>query len=206
MKGRNSNDAPMNGVADWLRRMSLVPVVSVAVALGCNGGTARDGVNGANRVALSAETERPPYRSRCALNAIECTSCWPVPDIQVAAGEGQTVTGNAEDNILVEGSSGAGFETIQLIGSGSQSGSQTETLFYSWSSLAVDDDPETAEPGPEFSVEADPQVILETGFHYIRLTVRNDVACDVDLFEPFDPDTGEGGTTDFVEVQIEVRN
>ena len=137
MKGRNSNDAPMKGVSDWLRRMSLVPAVSMTVAFGCNGGTARDGVNGANGVALSAETERPPYRSRCALNAIECTSCWPVPVIRLTGGDGQTVTEIVDDDgsvvgFVVEGSSGAAVETIQLVGSDSETGSQTQNILFSW--------------------------------------------------------------------------
>lgn len=176
---------------------------------GDGGGGGQGGRDAAGGAALSAEAERPPIRSRCAQGAINCTTCWPQfePEMRLLLADGsQTVTGNAADGYVLQGSNGNGVEVLHLRGRESRPGNNSDTLLFSWSSGANDTDIETLEPGPEFSTDADPNVQVEAGFHYIRLTIRTDVVCDPSENEPFDPETMQGGAYDFVEFQVEVRD
>lgn len=152
---------------------------------------------------LPGENRRQAFQSRCAQNVIACTVSFPAAEISVTATGDQAVDVIAT-GFRVEGSDGDGAELVQLDGSGSARGQGATELFFSWSSAAGDDDPCTLTPGDEFSTAAEPQVLLQEGFHYIRLTVSNDLP-SLDTL-----DAGECGTfenfarSDFIEIEIEV--
>lgn len=171
------------------------------------GGTVDD-----NRVAgLPAEdTARFALQSQCGQAVIECTSDWPIPRINVLAGDGQTVTAT-ETGFLVQGSDANGQELVQLIGSNS-SGTGTKdppvdvTLSFSWTSLAIDTDPCTLDSGDEFSTDVDPVVLLEAGFHYIRLSLANDILQAELVLADCDTTLQDVPSFDFLEIEIEVRD
>ena len=85
-------------------------------------------------------------------------------------------------------------------------GNGATQISYSWSTGATDDDPCTLTAGTEFSDAADPQVLLEEGFHYIRLTVENDVIQATLVLEGCDTTVENVPASDFVEVEVEVRD
>ena len=61
-------------------------------------------------------------------------------------------------------------------------------------------------PGIEFSTESEPAILMQMGFHYIRLTIRNNKVFEEVVSDAF----GVLGTNisgfDFVELEIEVRD
>ncbi len=161
---------------------------------------------------LPAETEtRLPFTTQCSEFAGLCTSSFPTPVLSVLAAPGQTVTENPDaTGFIVEGVDDDGGEVVLLQGSASAPGNTATALAYSWTSGAADGDPCTRAPGDEFSTEADPEITLQTGVHYIRLTVQNDVPLVGELL-PQDLIDQCGTLTqqfkfDFVEVVVEVRN
>jgi hypothetical protein len=177
---------------------------------GCPDGTTGGGGDGGGTTlqagGLPAENQRVAIQSQCAQNVITCTVKFPDAVINVAARPSQTVTPTAT-GFLVQGTDGNGVEPVHLIGSGSlasEDGS-SNTIFYSWSYGASDTNPLTLNPGTQFSTQADPLVLMKTGFHHIRLTVRNDIFRE-EL-------SGPGGVVatntflyDFLEIVIEVRD
>ena len=171
-------------------------IAVVSLAAGCVGGAPNPG-------GLPPGNKRSAFQSPCAQNVIACTVTFPTAEVSLEALGDQVVT-PTDAGFIVQGSDSDGAELVQLIGSDSTAGEGAAEIFFSWSSGAVDDDPCSLEPGEEFSTEAEPQVLLQAGFHYIRLTVTNDLA------ELESIDSGECGTFenfrryDFVEVEIEV--
>ena len=152
---------------------------------------------------LAPEGQRAAFQSQCAQNVITCTVSFPVAVIGTGFLPGQVVT-TTPAGLRIDGQDGDGVELVQLVGSGSTAGQGATQIFYSWSAGAIDPDPCTLTAGAEFSTQADPQVLLQAGFHYIRLTVRNDLP-------PIDSlDAGACGTftnyprQDFEEFEIEV--
>ena len=113
---------------------------------------------------LEPETVRVAFKSQCALNVIECTSSWPTAVASVVSGCCQTVT-ETDTGFVVQGSDGDGAEWVRLVASDSVMGNGATRISYSWSSRADDDDPRTLDPGEEFSTAADPEVLLQEGFH-----------------------------------------
>lgn len=153
---------------------------------------------------LDPDEPRGSFASQCALNVIVCTTSWPTAALDVLALPGQTVTPTASGYLVID-SNGSGNEEVQLIGSNSTAGDGATSIEYEWSYGATDDDPRTLAAGTIFSREADPKIVLKTGFHYIRLTVRNDIIRD----QVTSPDYGvlfeNVPSFDFQEVEIEVR-
>ena len=124
----------------------------------------------------AATVTRAPFLSQCAELAGLCTGSFPVAVLSVSGRDGQTIspTQNPE-GFIVEGGDGDGVEMVSLRGGASGMGNVATELFYSWSYGATDEDVCTRSPGIEFSTESDPDVAMETGIHYIRLTVRNEL-------------------------------
>ena len=152
---------------------------------------------------LPPENQRSAFQSQCAQNVITCTTTFPVPVIGTGFLPGQVVTTTAT-GFRVQGADGDGSELVQLIGSGSAAGQGATQVFFSWSAGAGDPNPCTLAPGMEFSTEADPQIRLQAGFHYIRLTVGNDLL-------PIDSLDSDGCGTfenyvrrDFEEIEVEI--
>lgn len=160
--------------------------------------------NAANQNAIQPEAARVAFQSQCAQNVITCTDSFPEAVIDVEAIHGQSVTAT-DTGFLIEQPGTAPIWT-KLIGSDSDPGDNATEIQYRWSSRAEDADPCSLDPGPEFSTEADPLVLLEPGFHYIRLTVTND-----NIIGQLESDEcGIIGQNipayDFLEVEIEVRH
>ena len=153
--------------------------------------------------AIQADNARVAFQSQCAQNVITCTSSFPTAVISVQARHGQQVerTGNR----ITVWQSGHGAVWVQLRGRDSDAGSVSTAVDFSWSARATDDDPCSMAAGDVFSTLADPLVLLEPGFHYIRLTVSNDVI----LSRVESDECGLIGENvpafDFLEVEIEVR-
>lgn len=154
---------------------------------------------------LVPEAPRAAFASQCALNVIECTTAFPVAVIEVEPGADQIVTETA-NGFLVQGYSGVGSEFVRLVGSNSEPGQGATEIFHSWSHAADDDDPRTLSEGEVFSTEADPVQEMQVGFHYIRLTVRNDIVVDQLVSPEFGVLYENTPLFDFVEVEIEVRD
>lgn len=182
-------------------------MVLMGLSVGCCGWVVScTGSGGFSGGGLPGEQPRVATQSQCAQNVITCTTVFPEA----------VITANAVDNpaqqisltetgFLVEGDGNGAGELVQLIGSLSRLGDNAANLTYSWSSAATDDDPCTLAPGTQFSTQADPEVGLSVGFHYIRLTVTNDN--EVDLFsEACGIDQLDVPASDFLEVEIEVRD
>jgi hypothetical protein len=161
-------------------------------------------------VGIAQEATRAPFASQCAQAVISCTTSFPVAEMTVAAGDGQTVTATG-DGFIVEGSGSEGFEIVALDGSASQpseNAGQANEIFYSWTFGATDDNQCLLAPGTEFSTEEAVSVAMDDGFHLIRLTVENE-----QMIDPPDTCTDQDGTNisisrpkfDFVEMLIEVR-
>ncbi|MCP4251502.1 MAG: hypothetical protein GY778_31075 [bacterium] len=191
------------------RRGARLPLAVVGVlmaAVGCqSGGGGGGGPAAGNRDGLPAEDQRTVFLSQCAQSVIECTSSWPTAVGEVVGGDGQTVTETA-NGYLVEGDDGSGLELIQLQGSDSIIGNGATEIFYSWSIGAEDADPLTMEAGNEFSTEPDPAVFLQEGFHYVRLTVFNNIIRDRVESEELGLIAENVRSFDFVEFEIEVRD
>ena len=154
---------------------------------------------------LPAETARVAIQSQCAQNVINCTTSWPTANFTVEAMTGQTVT-LTNTGFLVEGTDGNGQETVRLIGSNSTPGDGAEFTLFRWTSGATDTDPQTLFPGTQFSTEADNEVLLATGFHYIRLRVENDIIRDEVQTEQFGVIAQDVPSFDFVELEVEVKD
>jgi len=155
--------------------------------------------------AVATETRRVAIQSQCAQIVIECTSSWPTPVATIEAATGQTVT--ATDNgFIVEDPAIFGAVSVQLLGADSEPGDGANEIFFSWSHSAADDDPCTLSAGTEFSTEADAQVLLAVGVHYIRLTVRNDIVRELVESEFCGVVAENVQSFDFIELEIEVRN
>ncbi len=163
--------------------------------------------------ALAPETARVAIQSQCAQNVINCTTTWPEAVIMVEARNGQTVT-LTDTGYLVEGSDGNGQETVRLVGTDSiahsipeeQEGERPTLTSFEWSFGATDEDPTTLAPGMVFSDDETEEVALATGFHYIRLTVENDVIREVIASDEFGVLFQDTPSFDFIELEIEVRD
>lgn len=154
---------------------------------------------------LPAEQARVAFASQCALNVIQCTVAFPEAVIDLAGSPGQVVSKTPE-GWIVQGTDGDGVEEIRLVGVLSTAGQGATELFYSWSKGATDTDPKTLRPGTEFSREIYPVVELREGFHYIRLTVTNDILVP-SLESPTLGTIAENVYLyDFQEVEIEIRD
>ncbi len=156
-----------------------------------------DGSNGDTIPFVTGETKRVALQSGCAQTVLECSSVHPVVVLDVLPEEGQFVT-ESDTGFVVVGSNDDGSEVLRFRGSRSVPGMGANGLTFSWSTGATDDNPDTFAPGEEFATEADTTVRMGVGFHYVRLTVRNDNAA------PAAPSTADL-TTSFVEVEVEVR-
>lgn len=147
---------------------------------------------------------RPPIASQCAQAVIFCTTRFPTAVINVTAGLGQTVTPTAE-GFIVEGGGGDQLETIQLVGSSSSAGQTATVLNFNWSVEATDVNRQTLAPGATFSTAQDPLVVMQTGLHYVRLTLTNDVIIDELISVEFGVLAIDVPASDFKEVVIDVR-
>ncbi|MCH7813210.1 MAG: hypothetical protein IID40_04225 [Planctomycetes bacterium] len=183
-------------------RLHFAAVGLLMAAAGCQSG---GGAAAGNGDGLPPEEQRVVFLSQCAQSVIECTSSWPTAVAEVVGGHGQTVTAT-ENGYLVEGDDGSGSERIQLRGSDSIAGNGATEIFYSWSVGADDPDPRTMEAGNEISTEPDPDVLLQTGFHYLRLTVFNDIIRDRVESEELGLIAENVPSFHFVEFEIEVRD
>ncbi len=157
-----------------------------------------------------ASASRTPFASQCTQAVINCTSSFPVASFTVTAGQGQTVSAS-DEGFVVTGSMIDGVETVQLDGRASlvsEIEGRANDIFYSWSFGAMDDNRCTYDSGTIFSSDASVPVVLETGFHYIRLTVENE-----QMIDPPDACVDQDGDMvsvsrrkfDFVEMLLEVR-
>lgn len=155
------------------------------------------GGNGDTVPFVSGETKRVALQSGCAQTVLECLTAHPVVVLDVLPEEGQFVT-ESDTGFVVVGSNEDGSEVLHFRGSRSVPGQGASGLTFNWSTGATDDDPATLIPGEVFSTEADTRIRMGVGFHYVRLTVRNDNAPSA---EPSTADL----TTSFVEVEVEVR-
>ncbi|MCA9250498.1 MAG: hypothetical protein R3E58_13945 [Phycisphaerae bacterium] len=165
---------------------------------GGGGGDNGGGDTGGDTVPfVTGETKRVALQSGCAQTVLECSTTHPIVVLDVLPEEGQFVT-ESDTGFVVVGSNNDGSEVLHFRGSRSVPGVGAEGLTFSWSTGATDDNPDTFAPGEEFSTEADTTIRMGVGFHYIRLTVRNDNAA------PAAPSTADL-TTSFVEVEVEVR-
>lgn len=153
---------------------------------------------------IPAENQRVAFESQCGLNVIVCTTSWPTAVASVIAGEGQTVTPTA-DGYLIEVMGGAGAVPVQFRGADSIPGNTATSLSYSWSYGAVDSNPCTLAPGYPVATIANPVLSLSPGFHYIRLSVVNDVIRDQVVSDDCGVIAEDTGSFDFVELEIEVR-
>ncbi len=168
---------------------------------GNNGGGGDDGENGGGDDGgvpfVTGETKRVALQSGCAQTVLECTTSRPVVVLDVLPVEGQFVT-ESDTGFVVVGGNEDGSEVLSFRGSRSVPGLGASGLTFEWSTGATDDDPETFAPGEPFSTDADTTIRMGVGFHYVRLTVRNDNAISAA------PSTADI-TTSFVEVEVEVR-
>ncbi|NOX58692.1 MAG: hypothetical protein GXP29_07520 [Planctomycetes bacterium] len=154
---------------------------------------------------LPPETARVAIQSQCAQNVINCTTSWPTAVFTVEAMDGQSVT-LTDTGFLVEGTDGNGQEMVRLVGSNSTPGDGAAFSSFKWTSGASDEDPKTLAPGNQFSTDADNNVLLAVGFHYIRLTVENDIIREEVQSDEFGLIAENVPSFDFVELEIEVRD
>jgi hypothetical protein len=158
-----------------------------------------------NQRVLQAENVREAFKSQCALNVIECTSSWPEAIARVEAGPHQQVE-QTDEGYHIFGQDSDGVELVRLIGSDSTAGNTATEITYSWSFGASDDDPRTLEPGEVFSTEADTEIRMAKGVHYIRLTVRNDIIRDQIVSPQYGVLFENEPSFDFVELEITVHD
>ncbi|NOS99632.1 MAG: hypothetical protein HOP29_03305 [Phycisphaerales bacterium] len=153
-------------------------------------------------------SNRTPFASSCAQNVVACTTSFPDAAVTVVPGTGQGVAATTSPvGFIVFGSGGDGFETVQLRSTGTTMGNGATTLTYSWSYGATDANPCTLPPGTQFSVEANPNVAMLVGVHYIRLTVENELIRAAEQSGVLACGTiPEGPKSDFVELVIDVRD
>lgn len=154
---------------------------------------------------LPPEQLRVAFQSQCAQNVIECTGSWPTAVVTIDPLASQTITETATGFILTDPNGGDSV-TVQLIGSDSLAGEGAVALTHSWSSSAVIDDPCSLPPGTEFSSEENPTIEMAPGFHYIRLTVSNDIIRDQVPLEGCDNVLMNVASFDFLEIELEIRN
>jgi len=154
---------------------------------------------------LPASTQRVAFASQCALNVIECTTSWPTAIASVEAEDGQTVTEVDTNSFRVRVTGGSGAVPVQFRGIASIPGNTATQLSYSWSYGASDSDPCTLTAGTVASTESDPELLLDPGFHYIRLTVTNDVHRDEVPLDGCPDSLTDVDSFDFVELQVEVQ-
>ena len=209
--------------SERLRFLRSVPclVCTLCLVAGCppgGGGPPPD--NGGNDdVIPSDDTPHLPFQSLCAQNVIACTTSWPQIDWEIPAFTTQTVVKREPDGVpgflvIEEGAEGA--VTVQLNDLSTATDPDNDLaasamiISRSWSFGAEDDDPCSALPGMEFTTEPNPMVRLEPGFHYIRLTITNNISrTEAELqSDQCGPSfsTSAVGSTDFLELEIEVRN
>ena len=155
--------------------------------------------------ALAPETARVAIQSQCAQNVINCTTSWPEAVVAVEAIGGQTVT-LTDTGFLVEGTDGNGQETVRLVGTDSAPGDGGTITSFEWSSGATDEAPTTLAAGTVFSNNSTDDVPMAVGFHYIRLTVKNDIIRDQVVSDEFGLLFQDVPSFDFVELEIEVRD
>ncbi len=147
-------------------------------------------------------TARVAFQSQCAQLVVTCTSSWPTALIDVQS-DADTVT--ATDTGFLVDTMGQSSATVNLIGSISEPGNGATIHSFTWSFGATDDDPCTLAPGTVLATTADTPATLESGFHYIRLRVENDIIrarIESELCGLIGTDLP---SFDFVEVEIEVR-
>jgi hypothetical protein len=154
---------------------------------------------------IPAVNQRVAIQSQCAQNVIECTTSWPTAVATVVAGPDQTVTANSNSFVVVDPNGWGGVE-VNFKGSDSIAGNTATMLAYRWSHSATDTDPCTLQEGTFASAKADPQLLLATGFHYIRLRVVNDVIRDQVVSDTCGVVGEDTGSFDFIELEVEVRN
>ncbi len=155
--------------------------------------------------ALAPETARVAIQSQCAQNVINCTTSWPEAVVAVESIGGQMVT-LTDTGFLIEGTDGNGQETVRLLGSDSVPGDGATLTSFEWSFGATDEDPTTLASGTVFSDDETEDVALATGFHYIRLTVENDIIREVIASDEFGVLFQDTPSFDFIELEIEVRD
>ncbi|MCA9253892.1 MAG: hypothetical protein KDA54_22420 [Phycisphaerales bacterium] len=155
--------------------------------------------------ALQPETARVAIQSQCAQNVINCTTSWPEAAFIVEAMDGQSVS-LTDTGFLVEGTDGNGWETVRLDGSASISGDGASITAFEWSSGATDEDPTTLDAGTIFATGSTVNQPMAVGFHYIRLTVKNDIIRDLVVSDEFGLLFQDVPSFDFVELEIEVRD
>lgn len=150
---------------------------------------------------------RTPFASSCAQNVVLCTTSFPDAAVSVVPSAGQSVSATTSPvGFIVNGSDGDGFETVQLRSTGTTMGNGATTLMYSWSYGATDANPCTLTPGTVFSTDANPDVPMLVGVHYIRLYVENELIRAVEESGvPACETIPEGPKSDFVEMVIDVR-
>ncbi len=154
---------------------------------------------------VSSTSQGVALQSQCGQAIIECTSSWPTPLIVVQARNGQIVTSTAT-GFIVQGSDANARELVQFIGGNTTLGAGATEVSYRWSSGAVDVDPCTLAPGEELSTDADPQLLLAEGFHYIRLTVENDIVEASLVLDGCGTTLEDVPNSDFLEIEVEVRD
>lgn len=182
-------------------RWWIVPAIALSGA--CN--NAPPNFTPSPATVLPAEGARVAFQSQCAQNVITCTTSFPVAVAEVVAGEGQTVT-KTETGYLVQGNDGDGVEIVNLVGSRSTMGVGASEIVHAWSYGATDGDPLTLRPGTVFSVAADFSVQMAVGLHYVRLSVVNDLIEEELVSDEFGVIGTNVPKSDFVELEIEVRD
>lgn len=210
--------------SERLRLLRSAPclVCTLCLVAGCppgGGGPPPD--NGGNDDVIPADdTPHLPFQSLCAQNVIACTTSWPQIDWEIGpAFTTQTVEQTDPDGVpgfLVIEEDAEGAITVQLSDLSTATdpanalAATARIISRSWSFGAEDDDPCSALPGMEFSTEPNPMVRLEPGFHYIRLTITNDISRSEDELQSDQCgpsfSTSATGSTDFLELEVEVRN
>lgn len=121
------------------------------------------------------QQRRSAFQSLCALSAVECTTSWPTADIAILVGEGQAVGGNADIRFTVTGTPEDGAIPVTFDGSGSMAGVGAMDLSFEWSLNAADEEMCTLEPGEIIGTTEMVEILLQPGFHYVRLYVENDI-------------------------------
>lgn len=157
---------------------------------------------------LLATSQRSAFQSQCAQNVLECTTSWPeaVATLDISRRGADQIFGIlGGGRFVVTGTDGDGSEMVPLRGDQSVIGDNATSLGFEWSHAATDADQCTLDPGPVFSTQPNPTERMQTGFHYIRLTVSNDNIRDINS-DQCGQIAAQARLFDFVEFEIEVRD